>query len=53
LNRELRKLNITSGAVASLVGAVEGCAISNMAENDATKDIVTTYQQPMELSGYR
>jgi hypothetical protein len=51
LTRQMLDLGITAGAVASLVGAVEGCAISNMAADDATTDIITEYQQPMELSG--
>ncbi len=37
--------------MASLIGAVDACGISNMATHDAKTDIVTEYEQPMELSG--
>jgi predicted DNA-binding protein with PD1-like motif len=37
-------------AIVSLIGALEGCAIS-MATDDYTKDIVTEYTEPMELTG--
>jgi predicted DNA-binding protein with PD1-like motif len=51
LGRQLAASGIRDGAVVSLVGAVEGCAISNMLADDASKDIVTEYDQPLELTG--
>ena len=42
---------IESGAIVSLVGAVDECCISNMPNNDSKSDILTTIQQPFEMSG--
>ena len=42
---------ITNGAIVSLIGAVDACAISNMPAHDAKSDIITEYRQPLELSG--
>lgn len=35
----------------SLIGAIDSCGISNMPANDASKDIITEYKQPFEVSG--
>jgi predicted DNA-binding protein with PD1-like motif len=51
IQRRAAEQGIVNGAIVSLIGAVDACAISNMAASDATKDIVTEYRQPMELSG--
>lgn len=51
LTRQLVAADIRDGAVVSLIGAVEGCAISNMPADVASKDVVTEYQQPFELNG--
>jgi predicted DNA-binding protein with PD1-like motif len=51
LDRQLRQRGIANAAVASLIGAVDACAISNMDDHDASTDIVTEYKQPLELSG--
>lgn len=51
LNRKLDELGITNGAIVSLIGAVEACAISTMPKDDPGKDHVTEYTQPLELSG--
>ncbi|HEX3812162.1 MAG TPA: DUF296 domain-containing protein [Mycobacteriales bacterium] len=51
LGRQLRERGVLNAAVASLIGAVDTCAISNMDAGDALKDIVTEYEQPFELSG--
>jgi predicted DNA-binding protein with PD1-like motif len=48
---QLRERGITDAAVASLIGAVDACAISNMDAADPGKDIITEYEQPFELSG--
>src|ERR1700751_2493109 len=40
-----------NAAIVSLIGAVDRCAISNMPAGDARSDIITTYEQPCELSG--
>ncbi|MEV0456040.1 PPC domain-containing DNA-binding protein [Catellatospora methionotrophica] len=51
INAALAERGVQSGAVASLIGAVDSCGISNMAADDAAKDILTEYAQPFELSG--
>ena len=51
LTAELARQGVTNGAVVSLIGAVGTCSISTMAADDYTKDIVTDYAEPIELSG--
>lgn len=51
LRDQLAALGIRSAAVVSLIGAVDSCAISTMEAGDATKDVITEYDQPFELSG--
>ena len=48
---QLRQLDIRSGAIVSLIGAVDSCCISNMPAADASADILTEYTQPFEMSG--
>lgn len=48
---ELACQGIKNGAIVSLVGAVDRCCISNMPRYDASKDILTEYQEPFEMSG--
>lgn len=51
ISRQLKEAGVTNGAVVSLIGAVDACGISNMAEADVKNDILTEYRQPFELSG--
>jgi predicted DNA-binding protein with PD1-like motif len=51
LGKQLKEHGITNGAVVSLIGAIDACAISNMPAGNAREDIVTEYRQPFELSG--
>jgi predicted DNA-binding protein with PD1-like motif len=51
ISRKLEELDILNGAVVSLIGAVEGCAISTMSMDDASEEILIEYPQPLELSG--
>jgi predicted DNA-binding protein with PD1-like motif len=51
ITRKAAEAGITDGAIVSLIGAVEACAVSTMAAADPAKDIVTEYAQPLELSG--
>ncbi|GHJ46947.1 hypothetical protein Cs7R123_42890 [Catellatospora sp. TT07R-123] len=48
---QLAERGVTDGAVVSLIGAVDECCISNMPADDASKDILTEYRQPFELTG--
>jgi len=51
VTRDLAVRGITDGAIVSLIGAVESCAVSTMPKGDPLKDVVIEYQQPLELSG--
>jgi len=51
LSKQLKEHGIANGAVVSLIGAIDACAISNMPAGNAREDIVTEYRQPFELSG--
>ncbi|HSU34664.1 MAG TPA: DUF296 domain-containing protein [Propionibacteriaceae bacterium] len=51
LTRQLKELDIRAGALVSIVGAVNACALSNMSQDDAMVDHVTELVQPLELSG--
>jgi predicted DNA-binding protein with PD1-like motif len=51
LSGQLKEHGITNGAVVSLIGAIDACAISNMPAGNAREDSVTEYRQPFELSG--
>lgn len=51
VTRQLEEQGVRNGAVVSLIGAVDACCISTMSEHDATRDILTEYEQPFELSG--
>jgi uncharacterized protein len=48
---EAKRLNIANGAIASLIGAVDSFTISTMPKHDATKDVVTDYTLPAEMTG--
>lgn len=51
LTRQLADRGIRGGAIASLVGAVDSCGVSNMPADNAKNDILTEFNQPFELSG--
>lgn len=48
---QAKERGITNAAIVSLIGAVEGCAVSTMALDNPLKDLITEYEQPLELSG--
>ncbi|WP_436771061.1 PCC domain-containing protein [Yinghuangia sp. YIM S09857] len=45
------QLGIRQAAVVSLIGAVDGFTVSTMPADDATKDVVTDYDLPAEMTG--
>ena len=51
LEERCAELGIQSGAIVSLIGAVDSFTLSTMPADDASKDIVTDYWQPAEMSG--
>lgn len=51
LTKEAKRLNIDNGAIVSLIGAVDSFTISTMPKHDATKDLITNYILPAEMTG--
>ncbi len=51
LTRQLQERQISRGAIVSLIGAVDSFTVSTMPADDASKDILTDYRQPAEMSG--
>jgi predicted DNA-binding protein with PD1-like motif len=51
VTKRLSDQGIRRGAIVSVIGAVDECRISNMPVDDASKDVITDYAQPFELSG--
>ena len=49
--RQATELGITNGAIVSLIGAVDSFTVSTMPADDATRDTVTDYTLPAEMSG--
>jgi uncharacterized protein len=49
--RRLKHEEISSGAIVSVIGAVDEFCISNMPKRDAHEDVLTTYTEPCEMSG--
>jgi uncharacterized protein len=51
LQRELSERGISDAAIVSLIGAVDAFTVSTMPASDATKDVLTDYELPAEMSG--
>jgi predicted DNA-binding protein with PD1-like motif len=51
VTREARQRGIRNAAIVSLIGAVDEFTVSTMPTHDATKDVVTSYVQPAEMTG--
>lgn len=51
LTRQAAEHGITNGAIVSLIGAVDAFTVSTMPTGDATKDVLTDYDSPAEMSG--
>src|SRR5882724_1277992 len=51
VTKEAQRRGITNGAIVSLIGAVDSFTISTMPEHDATKDVITDYAMPAEMTG--
>ena len=45
-----REKGISNAAIVTLIGAVDSFSISTMPAGDATKDILTSYGQPAEMT---
>ena len=51
LTDRLAQLGVKNGAIVSLIGGVDAFTISTMPADDATKDTVSNYVLPAEMSG--
>ena len=51
LTDRLAELGVRNGAIVSLIGGADAFTISTMPAADATKDVVTDYALPAEMSG--
>jgi uncharacterized protein len=51
IERQAAGAGVRNGAIVSLIGAVDAFAVSTMRAHDATKDVVTDYDLPAEMSG--
>ena len=51
ISKDLKQRNIIEGCIVSVIGAVSECRLSTMSKKDAKKDRITTYKEPLELSG--
>lgn len=49
--KQAKEVGIAHGAIVSLIGAVDSFTVSTMPRHDATKDILTDYELPAEMSG--
>jgi uncharacterized protein len=45
-----KERGIANAAIVTLIGAVDSFAVSTMPANDATKDIITEYDLPAEIT---
>jgi len=48
--RAAKDLGITDAAIVALIGAADSFTVSTMPANDATKDTVTAYDLPAEMT---
>ena len=51
VEEQAKAAGVLNGAIVSLIGAADDFAVSTMPADDATHDIVTSYEQPAEMSG--
>jgi predicted DNA-binding protein with PD1-like motif len=51
LQRALGERGVSDGAIVSLIGAVDTFTVSTNAARDATKDVLTDYDLPAEMTG--
>ena len=51
LEQAVEREGITDAAIVTLIGAVDSFTLSTMPTADATKDIVTDYELPAEMTG--
>ena len=50
ITKHIKAKNVSEGSIVSIIGAVDACSISTMPKENAKKDIVTEYHEPLEIS---
>ncbi len=51
VTKNIKNKRIREGVIISVIGAVDECCISTMPKNDAKKDILKEYKEPLEMLG--
>lgn len=51
ITRQVKDAGITNAAIVSLIGAVDSFTVSTMPADDPSKDTLTAYDLPAEMSG--
>jgi predicted DNA-binding protein with PD1-like motif len=51
IEQQAKAAGIASGAIVSLIGAVDSFTVSTMLADDASKDVLTDYALPAEMTG--
>jgi predicted DNA-binding protein with PD1-like motif len=51
IEQSAKERGVTDAAIVTLIGAVDSFTISTMPAADASKDIITNYDLPAEMSG--
>ncbi|MEV8440157.1 PPC domain-containing DNA-binding protein [Actinosynnema sp. NPDC051121] len=51
VTRRLAEAGVRDGAIVSVIGGVDHCAISYMPKSDARRDVVVEYAEPLEVTG--
>jgi uncharacterized protein len=51
ISRRAGELGVHNGAIVSLIGAVDSFTLSTMPARDASRDVITNYELPAEMSG--
>jgi predicted DNA-binding protein with PD1-like motif len=51
LTQQAKDHGVTDGAIVSLIGGVDSFTLSTMPTNDATSDLVSSYELPAEMHG--
>jgi predicted DNA-binding protein with PD1-like motif len=51
LTKQAAESGLADGAIVALIGAADAFTLSTMPSDDATRDVLTDYSQPAEMSG--
>jgi uncharacterized protein len=51
LTEELKLKGVVQAAIVSIIGAVDECTVSTMPKDDASRDLIRDYAEPLEMFG--